>query len=371
MPTRVIRIQSEKDVAPAAEEGAKALRKGKLVGFPTETVYGVGALATAEEAMDRLRELKDRPVRPFSVHVGRPEDVRRYVKDLPDSAARLVRRAWPGPLTLLLPTGGAFADGKLRRREGLHGCLCHRNVIGLRCPDEPVAAALLGKVSLPVVAPSANPAGRPSPRSGRDVLDVLDGRIDLLLDAGPTRYGKDSTIVRCTPKGWQVVREGVLSEADVARRVTRTLLFVCTGNTCRSAMAEGIARKLLADRAGCRPAKLPEKGFEVRSAGLIGGGRPAPPEAVAAARRLGADISGHRSRRLTRELIHDADVVFCMTAGHVQDVLRTAPASADKVRRLDPRGDVQDPIGGDEDVYRRAAEQIEKAVRAALDKGLP
>jgi len=369
--TRIIHVNSDRDVAPAAEEGAKALRKGKLVGFPTETVYGVAALATHGEAMERLRELKSRPARPFSVHLGRPKDARRYVRNLPDAAERLIRRAWPGPVTLLVSTAGQLADGRLRRRKGLHERLCYRNTIGLRCPDEPVAAAMLSRIALPVVAPSANLAGGPSPRSAEDVAAELDGRIDLLLDAGPTRHGADSTIVRYTAKGWRVVREGVLDAEAVGRMTRRTILFVCTGNTCRSPMAEGIARKALADRLGCSVRKLEECGYVVRSAGLFGGGGGAASDAVAAARAFGADISRHRSRPLTNELIRQADLVFCMTGSHVADVLRMAPDAQEKVRRMDPRRDVADPIGGGPSAYRRAAKQIAKAFGAALDKGLP
>ena len=372
MPTRVIKVTDEAQVIPAAEQGARALRKGQLVAFATETVYGIAALATAASTIQRLRKLKKRPTQPFSVHLGRPADARRYVKKLPDSAKRLIAKAWPGPVTILAPTGGRLADAKLQRRKGLYEDLCSADRVGLRCPDEPVALAMLSKLSLPVVAPSANLAGHRSPRTGDDVLACLDGRIDLLIDSGPTRHGTDSTIVSCDEDGWTVAREGVFSEAAVRRMLTRTLLFVCTGNTCRSAMAGGLAGHILAERLGCEEKLLPDRGVTVLSAGVyaMDGGR-ATPAAVAAAAELGADNSRHRSRMLTRELIQQADLVLCMTDSHVAAAVSLAPEHAENVRRLDPGGDVPDPVGGGPAVYRKTARKIDKALRAALAKGLP
>ena len=373
MATEVIEVRSEKDVAPAARRGARALRAGQLVGFATETVYGIAAAATIAEAMQRLRELKSRPKNPFSVHLGGSEDAWRYVKvkEAPASAKRLIERAWPGAVTLLLPTGGKLADPKLRRRAGLYETLCSEDVIGLRCPDEPVARAMLGEVSIPIVAPSANLAGRKPARTAEDVLADLDGRIDLLIDSGPARYGTDSTIVRCDAGGWSVLREGVFSASAIDRICRRTLLFVCTGNTCRSPMAWGLARKMLADRAGCTAEELPAHGVEVLSAGVFAGdGAPATAEAIAAAAEYGADIADHRSRKLTTELIREADLVFCMTESHVAGVICLAPGAAEKVRRLDPRRNVPDPIGGSLAVYRQTAQRIGRALQEASRKGV-
>ena len=277
MRTRIIHVDSKAQVASAAQQGAEALRGGKLVGFATETVYGIAVLATNGRAMSRLRALKSRPKRPFSVHVAAAGEVARYVDHVPPQAARLISKAWPGAITLVLPCGAKLADRKLHSPE-LRGRLCQDNFIGLRCPDEPVALAMLAKVSGPVVASSANLAGGPSPRRAEEVLDALDGRIDLLIDSGPTRLGTDSTIIRFNSRGWKVLRKGSYDDRAIDHMLRRKLLLVCTGNTCRSPMAAGLAKKLLAEKESCKVGELRKKGiggcFCLRRGPRDPGGRP-------------------------------------------------------------------------------------------------
>ena len=374
--TKILKPKTVEDASRVAREAAAAVQAGKLVGFATETVYGIAALATNADTMARLRELKARPERPFSVHVARSEDVFLYVaKDhVSDPARRLIRKAMPGPITLLLPVGKKLADPRFHSAQ-LHKRLVAEagggHVIGIRCPDQSLAQEMLAAIDGPVVAPSANLAGQPSPRTASDVLESLEGKIDLLIDSGPTRYGKDSTILDFSVEPWKIVREGVYDARTIRRFMARTYLFICTGNTCRSPMAAGLAREMLAARLGTTAAKLPQQGVHVISAGIYGGnGDPATPEAVFAAGELGADISGHRSQKLTNQLIRDADMVFCMTDFHTEQVLAIEPKARGKIVRLSDEGEIADPIGGGREIYRRTARQIEAALRQRLEEGL-
>ncbi len=367
--TEVLQIPEKISAADAALRGAQALRAGKLVGFPTETVYGIAVVATCTESLQRLRELKDRPSRPFSVHIGSPERAKQLVPAMCSEARRLIQRCWPGPVTLVVQTGGSVPDPSQPERD-LSDLLCSDGWIGLRCPDEPVATQMLDAVMQPVVAPSANLAGRASPRDGADVLRDLEGRIDLLLDHGRTRCGQDSTIVRVSPGKIEPLRIGAVEASDVVRAVKRRIIFVCTGNTCRSPMAEGIAKQKLAQSHRCRVSQLPERFYEVLSAGIMAAaGVEATAEAQKAAQALGADISSHRSSKLTRDLIQWADVVFCMTGRHVQEVVRLAPDEAEKILPLSSSQEVTDPIGAGQDVYLATARQIQDAVVALIDEG--
>lgn len=372
MKTRVLKARRPAEVAAAAAEGARLLQDGGLVGFATETVYGIAAVATNQATMERLRDLKDRPKRPFSVHIGSPADVARYVKNVPTAARRIIQHGWPGPITLLLPLGSKLADANLQR-HGLYNVLSDDDKIGLRCPDEPLAAAMLRAVGAPVVAPSANLAGEASPRRAEDVLQSLDGKIDLLIDSGPTRYGKDSTIVSFGPGGledWSIVRKGVLDERAIRRLMRLRVLFVCSGNTCRSPLAAGLARKMIADSMGVSVSDLRRSGVDVSSAGIFGGsGSKASPEAVLAARELGADISRHRSRAATPELLRQADLVLCMTQMQASEARSLAPDAADKICRLDSQGDIADPIGSGPGAYRKTAQRIERILRELIDRG--
>ncbi len=370
MATEIFRVEPGTSYADAVCGAAEVLRRGGLAGFPTDTVYGVAARVDDAEAMARLRKVKSRsPDRAFTVHIGSPDDVSNYVPEMTGLAARFVRKAWPGPLTLILTVDNPRCAPVM---SGLNGsaltAMYYQNTIGLRCPNDEVAQALLKAVEAPVVAASANLAGHPPPWTADDVIKGFDGRIDVLIDAGRTRYAKSSTVVRVHESGYDILREGVYDARIVKQLSTVVILFVCTGNTCRSPMAAAFARIELAQRLGCPTGDLERFGVVISSAGTAGGYGEASDHARQVMAGRGIDLADHSSKALTAEMVQNADHVFAMTRSHRDRIIETAPDSADRVAMLIEDEDVRDPIGGSMDDYESCAVRIEQALRKRLQE---
>jgi L-threonylcarbamoyladenylate synthase len=186
MTTRVIKVDPQHPDPSAIEEAAAALREGKLVAFPTETVYGLGAHALDERAVQKIFTAKERPATdPLIVHIAHVGQVSGLAASFPAPARKLALSFWAGPLTLILPKKPLVPD---LVTAGLPN-------VALRAPSHRVARALVETAAVPIAAPSANRFSRPSPTTAAHVLADLDGRIDLLLDAGATDIGVESTIV--------------------------------------------------------------------------------------------------------------------------------------------------------------------------------
>jgi len=184
------------------ERVAAIWRGGGIVAFPTETVYGLGAHAFDEKAVERIFEAKQRPAwDPVIVHVGPGLPLGRLVAEISDTARVLMEAFWPGPLTLLLPRGPEVPDVVTAGRP----------LVGVRAPSHPVARALIAAAGMPVAAPSANSFGRPSPTTAAHVLEDLEGRIDAIVDAGPARHGVESTVVDVTQSPMIVYRPGAVT----------------------------------------------------------------------------------------------------------------------------------------------------------------
>lgn len=196
-------------------DAAAILRAGGTVAFPTETVYGLGADATAGEAVARIYEAKQRPrFNPLIAHLADADEA--FSHGVFDADARLLAKTfWPGPLTLVVPMAPGSPVSDLAR-AGLSS-------VGLRVPDHAIARALLREAGRPIVAPSANRSGHVSPTMAAHVLTDLDGRIDAVLDGGATRVGVESTIVACFDDGPRLLRSGGVPREAIEHVLGRPL----------------------------------------------------------------------------------------------------------------------------------------------------
>jgi len=193
----------------AIREAAEALVRGRLVAFPTETVYGLGARADRAEAVLRIFAAKGRPSgNPLIVHVADREAARALASEWPDAAEALGRAFWPGPLTLVV---------RREPRSIVDEACAGGATVGVRVPAHPVALELLRIAGVPVAAPSANRSTTISPTTAEHVLKTLEGRVDVVLDAGPTGFGIESTIVDVTRVPMRLLRHGAIPLADIAR----------------------------------------------------------------------------------------------------------------------------------------------------------
>jgi len=196
--TLVLEVDFEEPEIEKIRVAADFIKKGGLVAFPTETVYGLGADALNSKAVLALFKAKKRPLdNPPIVHVENMKDVYRLAKEIPPKVERLMK-FWPGPLTMIFKRSTIVPDVTV---AGL-------DTIAIRMPRHKVALALIRESSCPIAAPSANLAGKPSPTSAKHVFEDLNGRIDAILDAGPTDVGVESTVLDLTVHPPQILRPG-------------------------------------------------------------------------------------------------------------------------------------------------------------------
>jgi len=208
---------TDDDVARAVA----ALRAGDLVAFPTETVYGLGADAANPDAVRRLYAVKGRPAdHPVIVHLGHAEQLDELAREVPDTARRLAKACWPGPLTIVVRRSPD------RVAAALTG---GRDTVGLRVPDHPVALRLLDSFGGGLAAPSANRFGRVSPTTAAHVLADLGADVDVVLDGGTCRVGVESTIVDVTGREPAILRVGGTSRADIELAIGRECVLRTTG----------------------------------------------------------------------------------------------------------------------------------------------
>ena len=360
MAAATIDLRSADDPRDIVYRTVQALAEGKLVAFPTETVYLAAASALIPEAVNRLIEACGSvPPEHRALAIKSGDDALDFVPDLSPLGRRLMRRCWPGPL--LIRTSAVHPESVLTQLPPeTRSLVAPEGVVGLRVPFHDVILSVLRfSIGPLVVVPIAR--GDQMAVSGEEVVQQVGERVDVVLDAGRTKYAQPATMIQLGADRWSMVELGVIGDLALQRLASMMILLVCTGNTCRSPMAELLMRRHLAKRLGCSTDQLDQHGVVVASAGLAAapGGRPSG-EAVEAMARQGLDLTEHLSQPVSERLIKQADLILTMTHGHRQAIINRWPelTSRTAVVTRDKR-DVADPIGGPLPLYEECARQLD------------
>jgi len=369
MPPMVIDLRRTEDARDVVHRAVQALAEGCCVAFPTETEYVVAASGRRDDAAKRLASIVvPRPGEPLlSLALKSADETIDWAPRISPMGRRLARRCWPGPVSMLVPDNhpeslvhrlpeasraGVVGDGRLRLRVPGHQLLadCMRMLPGPVMLAEPESGG-----SLAVTA--------------ADVVSWAGSVVSLIIDDGRTQYAQPPSTIELSDRGFRMVRPGVVGEEALRRLSSLMVLFVCTGNTCRSPMAEVLFRIMAAERLGCEPEEIERHGVVVASAGLAAwGGGPASTGAVEAMREMGGNLGGHESQPLTESLVAQADIILTMTAAHRAAILAQFPEAGGRLAMLSPdRRDVIDPVGGSIDTYRSCARQIHGHLTARMD----
>lgn len=347
----------------AVRQISDALVQGQLVVLPRESTYVLAGSANHPQAISAILDFHQKSAldTPPSLAVLNVENVANWLPDLSPIVLRLLRRCWPGTLELM-PTSGEHQILTQLFPEGVRDRIAQPQMT-LCSPEHAAVLYPIHLTQCPLLCVSTG-------KQQISETDELATLASVLCDDGPRSEQLAPTVFRVNADNLDVVRQGALTLEQLQEQLGHLILFVCTGNTCRSPLAQVLCEKLLVENLSCEAGQLAKNGFLVRSAGISAyDGSPASPESVTIAQKHGVDLSRHASRPLTASLVQQADSLLCMTGSHLEMIRTYFPEEGGHAEMLSPAGtDLIDPIGQDEAFYDQCAEQILNDLKARLSQ---
>lgn len=346
----------------------QALVEGHVVAAPTESSYVYLASGLQAGAVDQLlRQAGLWKKNPVSIIPRVPDEVLDLIPSVGSGSRRLVRKAWPGPLVLQSKSQDEYSSLRCLPGNVYDRIRNEQGEVRLWIPDHEVLHYITRLVSGPLVVALAT-RGDKADELVRSVAELPAGASVLSIDGGTIEESGEPTVVAVEGNRGQVLREGLLSESQLRQLSQYLVLFVCTGNTCRSPMAAALMRKKIQDKFQSEfdPQSLP---IVVASAGVSAfGGDPASHGALEAIRGYGCSLDQHQSTQLNSRLVEQSDLILAMGQRHRSVIVAQWPEVASKVHLIAADGsEISDPFGGPLDVYQRCAEQLDRHTSYWLD----